>query len=324
MVERIVPRIVTEIEKEPADAFREIQDVAWHVLKGIDLLGIYAKKHRQTKREAGICRTIARHLPAQVVGERLSHMTKRQFQPAGYLIDFLRRSDPDVFKQVLRAIDWSAIDATIGDDWETLFHDGEVFLRIASLDKETERTIIAIIEERLKDAKILRPKVALLSPKLIERHLDENRAVAIDTHDHIDWVSAAVIVARLVESRPDLVPTVVEPLVLPVSAKLSKSHPSFWRDAHLFFHLIRQFAPNFLDRMLDGVDPSTAESNWIAGIKSPPDVRRATTILVDSALSRGDGVGQMARRIRRKYPAMSKPIKEDTEEFTFSNATSGG
>lgn len=323
MVERIVPRIVAEIEKEPADAFREIQDVAWHVLKGIDLLGIYAKKHRQTKREAAICRTIARRLPAQQVGERLSQVSKRQFQPAGYLIDFLRRSDLDVFRHVLHAIDWSTIDATIGDDWETLFHDGEVFLRIASLNHETAKTIVAIIEERLKDAKILRPKVALLSPKLIEQHLDQKLAVAIDAHGHIDWTSAAIIVARLVEPRPDLVPAVVEPLVLPISAKLSNSHPSFWRDAHLFFHLIRQFAPEFLDRMLDGVDPSTAEPNWIAGIKSPPDVRRATTILVDAALSREDSVGEMARRIRGKYPAKSKPVKEDVEEFTFPNPTSG-
>jgi hypothetical protein len=76
--------------------------------------------------------------------------------------------------------------------------------------------------------------------------------------------------------------------------------------------------------MLDGVDPATAESNWIAGIKSPPDVRRATTILVDAAMSREDDVGEMARRIRRKYPAKSKPIKKDVEEFTFSNAATGG
>lgn len=79
MVHRIVPQIVVEIEKEPADAFHEIQYVAWHVLKGIDLLGIYAKKRRQTKREAAICRTISRRLPARLLGERLSHTTKSQF-----------------------------------------------------------------------------------------------------------------------------------------------------------------------------------------------------------------------------------------------------
>jgi hypothetical protein len=317
MVDRIVPRIVVEIEREPADAFREIQDVAWHVLKGIDLLGIYAKKHRQTKREAAICRTISRRLPAQLLGERLSRTTKRQFQPAGWLIDFLRRSDPDVFRHVLRAIDWSAIDATIGDGWENLSHDEEVFLRIAGLDGETAKTIVPIIEERLKDAKTFRPKLALLSPKLIERHLDQGRVITIDGHGHVDWMTAALILARLIEPRPDLVPAVLEPLVLPVSEKLSKSHPSFWRNAHLFFHIIRQFAAGFLERMLDGVDPATAESNWIAGIKSAPDVRRATAILVDAASSRSDAIGEMARRIRRKYPAKSKPIQEDVEEFTF-------
>jgi hypothetical protein len=319
MVERIVPRIVTEIEEEPAEAFREIQDVAWHVLKGIDLLGIYAKKHRQTKREAAICRTISRRLPAQLLGERLSHTTRRQFQfqPAGWLIDFLRRSDPKVFHHVLRAIDWSAIDATIGNGWENPSHEEEVFLTIASLDGETAKTIAAIIEERLKDAKTLRPKLALLSPNLIERHLDQGRAIDIDRHGHVDWMSAAVILARLIKPRPDLVPAFLEPIVLPVSEKLSKSHPSFWRDAHFFFHMIRQFAVGVLERMLDGVDPATAESNWIAGIKSTPGIRRTTAILVDVASSRSDAVGEMARRIRRKYPAKSKPIQEDVEEFTF-------
>jgi hypothetical protein len=324
MVDRIVPRIIVEMEKEPADTFHEIQDVAWHVLKGIDLLGMYAKKHRQTKREAAICRTISRRLSARLLGERLTHMTKRQFQPAGWVIDFLRRSDPDVFRDVLRAIDWSAIDATIGDSWENASHDEEVFLRIASSNGETAKTIAAIIEERLKNAKTLRPKLALLSQNLIERHLDRGRVITIDQHGHVDWISAALILARLIEPRPDLVPAVLEPLVLPVLEILSKSDPSFWRAAHLFFHMIRQFAPDFLDRMLGGVDPSIAESNWIAGIKSPPDVRRATAILVDAALSRGDRVGEMARRIRRKYPAKSKPLEEDIEEFTFSNASSGG
>jgi hypothetical protein len=317
MVDLIVPRIVLEIEKEPADAFREIQDVAWHVLKGIDLLGLYAKKHRQTKREAAICRTISRRLPAQLLGERLSHTTKRQFQPAGYLIDFLRRSDSNAFRDVLCAIDWSAIDATIGDGWENPSHDEEVFLRIASLDSKTAKTITFIIEERLKDAKTLRPKLALLSPNLVERHLDQGRVITIDKHGHVDWMSAAVILARLIEPRPDLVPAVLEPLVLPVLEKLSKSHPSSWRDAHLFFHMIRQFAAGFLEQMLDGVDPATAESNWIAGIRSAPDVRRATAILVDAAAPRSDAVGEMARRIRRKFPAKSKPIQEDVEEFTF-------
>jgi hypothetical protein len=69
--------------------------------------------------------------------------------------------------------------------------------------------------------------------------------------------------------------------------------------------------------MLDEVNPATAETNWIAGIKSAPDVRRATTILVDTASSRGDAVGEMARRIRRRFPVKSKPIQEDLEEFTF-------
>jgi hypothetical protein len=81
--------------------------------------------------------------------------------------------------------------------------------------------------------------------------------------------------------------------------------------------MIRQFAAGFLERMLDGVDPATAESNWIAGIKSAPDVRRATAVLVDAASSRGDAVGEMARRIQRKYPTKSKPIQEDVEDFTF-------
>lgn len=317
LAERIVPRVVTEIEKEPADAFREIQAIAWHVLKGIDLLGIYAKKHRQTKREAAICRTISGRLSAQLVGERLSHISRRQFQPAGYLIDFLRRSDRKVFGRVLGAIDWSAIDGTIGDSWENLSHDEEVFLSIASLDGATAKTIAALIEGRLKDAKTLRPRLSLLVPGLTERHLDQGRVITIGGRGHVDWMSAALILARLIEPRPDLVPAVLEPLVSPVSEMLSKSHPSFWRDAHLFFHLVRQFAAGHLERMLDGVDPGTAEPNWIAGIKSSPDVRRATAILVDAALSREDAIGEMTRRIRKKYPAKSKPIQEDVEEFTF-------
>jgi hypothetical protein len=74
--------------------------------------------------------------------------------------------------------------------------------------------------------------------------------------------------------------------------------------------------------MLSGVDPTTAESNWVAGTKSRPEVRRATAILIDAASSRGDDVGEMARRIQRKYPAKSKPMPEDVEETTFKHQSS--
>jgi hypothetical protein len=318
MAERFIPRLVKEIEKEPAGTFHEFSDVAWHVLKGIDVLGIYAKKHRQTKREAGLCRSVCEKLDAKNVGERLSHVSKRQFQPAAWLLDFLRRAAPDVFKTVVRAIDWSAINATIGDDWENLFHDGETFLRVASADAEIAKTITTLVDERMSGVTILPPRLALLSPKLTERHLDSKRAIGLGSHDHVDWLSGTVIVGKFVKSRPDLIPVVLEPLVKPVSTLLSKSHPSFWRDAHLFFHLIRQVAPEFLCRMLDGVDVSTAESNWVTGVKSPPDIRRATTVLIDAAAERDDDLGKMAVRIREKYPSRAKPIKSDLEEFTFS------
>ncbi|MGY2809366.1 hypothetical protein ACVW1B_005757 [Bradyrhizobium sp. USDA 4502] len=135
--------------------------------------------------------------------------------------------------------------------------------------------------------------------------------------------SGAIILLLLVESRPDLVLSVLEPLVSPVSQKLSNSHPSSWRDAHLFFHAIRQFEPGFLERMLDGVDPATAEPNWITGIKSPSDIRRATALLIDAAVSREDRIGEMARRIRKKYPSKSKPTAEDVEEIRLSSSNAG-
>ncbi|OSI67403.1 hypothetical protein BSZ21_17580 [Bradyrhizobium canariense] len=69
--------------------------------------------------------------------------------------------------------------------------------------------------------------------------------------------------------------------------------------------------------MLDGVDPVTVEPNWIAGIKSSPDIRRATALLIEAASSREDGLGEMARRVREKYPSKSKPTSEDVEDFTL-------
>jgi hypothetical protein len=317
MVERFVPRLIKEIEREPADTFHEFQDVAWHVLKGIDLLGIYKEKNKQTKREAALCRDICAKLDGKKIAAQLSHITKRQFQPAAWLLDFLRRAAPDVLATVVRAIDWSAIDATIGDDWENLFHDADSFLRVASADTGAAKTITGLIDLRLKDSPILPPRLALLSPALVERHLDSGRKIRIEAHEHVDWLSAAVIVGRLITPRPDLVPAVLEPLIAPISTMLSRSHPSFWRDAHLFIHLVRQIAPDFLKRMMDGVDAATAEPNWAAGVNSPPDVRRATSILVDVALGREDDLGEMATRIRKKYPSKSRPIPADLEEFTF-------
>ncbi len=161
------------------------------------------------------------------------------------------------------------------------------------------------------------PRLAYLSPDLAIRHMNAGKTIGIVTGDHIDWRFATVIIARLIKSRPDLIPQLLEPVVAPASMMLSKLHPSFWRDAHIFLHLIRQIAPDKLASMLDGADPVTAEANWITGIKSPADIRRPTSILVDAAIGRSDALGDMARRIRKKYSSASKPIKEDLEEFTF-------
>ena len=78
---------------------------------------------------------------------------------------------------------------------------------------------------------------------------------------------------------------------------------------------MRQVAPQSLQRILAQVDVTDAEIGWAAAISATAATRRTAALLIESALERTDQVGDMARRLHRRFPKQSAPRPEDLQPF---------
>jgi hypothetical protein len=75
----------------------------------------------------------------------------------------------------------------------------------------------------------------------------------------------------------------------------------------MFIEVIREAAPACLRRMLSAVDVQKAEAGWKDSLEKSGTARDAVALLIESALSREDTVGDMARKLRKNFPKRSQP-----------------
>lgn len=79
--------------------------------------------------------------------------------------------------------------------------------------------------------------------------------------------------------------------------------------------MLHQFAPQSLDRVFGQIDVVTAEIGWLESLAKGGAARRSVSLLVEIADDRIDAVGDMARRIRGRFPKLSVPKAEDLAPF---------
>jgi hypothetical protein len=116
LAEAFLPRTAKPLTDDPVPAFQELTDLAWHILRVLDPLGIYIGDLAPTKRMKSLARHMCTPLQPVVLAEKLSAVQKRDFQTAAFLLTFLRKAAPSKYQVTVAALDWSKIEATIGDD----------------------------------------------------------------------------------------------------------------------------------------------------------------------------------------------------------------
>jgi len=315
MVAAFLPTAAKALAADPARAFHEFDDVAWHVIKGFDPLGIY-KDRPQSARERQLCRKLCAPLYAEALAARISATDKRDYQSAAFFLAFLHNAAPRKFAFVVRAIDWAQIGVAIGSDWKALFHDADILLWIAHRDPVAGPAIASLIEQYLPMIEVLTPKLAIMSPGAAQKQISAGRKIGLSSKNgHFHWVEAAIVIGQLYEARPELVDALLKDLIADAGATLSQEHPSWYRDGALLIQVLRQIAPDAVQRILDGVDVAKAETGWAAALTSADDMRRPIALLIESALNRSDAVGAMARRLRSRLGKTSRPARKDLKRF---------
>jgi hypothetical protein len=315
MVEAFLPSATQALAEDPVTAFHELDDIVSRVLRVHDVLGAYVGKHSPSARGRQLATALCTAIKPKILAQQISAVDKRGFQQAAMLLSFLSKAALTKFRQTIGAMNWDQIDATIGDDWARLFHDAEVFLGVCFHRRENRTNVTALIERNAYRIEIMVPRLVLMAPEVAYRHVEQGRQISISAWDHIDWRFGAAVIVNFSEARPDLVDAMLAPAEATAGRVLSQRDKSWYREATLFLRVMRQVAPQSLQRILEHVDVESAEIGWITSISSGGEPRRTVSLLVESALQRADRVGQMAQRIRNRFPKQSHPKQSDLEQI---------
>ena len=305
MIEGFIPSAQNLLSEDPISAFRDMYEIAFKVLRVLDILGIFVGKLAPKTRHRELARKMLKTVKVSDLAQKLSASCLRDFQSASHLLFFMARATPSKFRSTVTKIDWKRIANTIGREWKSLPHDAEVLLAVASHASICREKIASVIHENLNRIESFPPRLVLIAPSAAYEHIERGGLIHIERNWHISTAA----IACFAKDRPDLLQALLRPSEIAIGGIFSKVHPSFYEGATDYIHLLEEVAPSSLQRILDAVNVQGAENGWTASLRNGKSPRRTVALLVKSSLGRQDEVGELARRLRVHFPKSSDPSR---------------
>jgi hypothetical protein len=309
MADAFIPTVQKALADDPVSAFRKLEDIFDNVLRLSDPLGVYVGKLAPDRRRFALAKAMCLTLKPRILAAQLSATPRRDFQGATFFLGFLKRAFNSKFKATVEAIDWPRIARVIGDDWANLSHEAEIFLTVSYSSERARAQITETVAQNLDRIEKFSPRLAIMMPEVAIRHIEAGKRVRLGQHEHFEFEFGGILIAKVAKLRPDLIETMLSPFERFAAAALSEQNASWFRRAPLFVEVLREAAPASLQRILSAVDAARAEAGWADSLEKSGEARAAVSLLIESALSRADAVGDMARRLRKKYRNRSVPRK---------------
>lgn len=316
LVEALLPAIAERVRADPLYAFHELNDIVRDTLRLHDVLGVYVGKLAPTKRMKQVARQLCRCWKPSDLAAKLSLSAPRNFQTAAGLLLFMQKVAPKQFEATVLALDWKAVNATIGEGWENEIGDARMLLGVASMLPAGHNAVKALIEQNEPRIAQLSLHLAYLNPDTTIRHVQAGKQVAICPYSSVEWLKAALVAGRLAASRPDLLRAMLAPHYAAMAKNLTQASPSYWSEAAILLALIAERDPAGLSTLFDQIDPALALVAWRNGLQGLHAERRrgrsfsskdVVALLIHYALPRADAIGDVARTLRRQFPKTSTP-----------------
>jgi hypothetical protein len=226
----------------------------------LDPFGNLTGRLAPTKRMRSLARRLCAPLKPLELADKMSQLQKRDFQTAAYLLSFLKKASPNKFRTTVGALNWSAIDNTIDEDWNDLFHDAQVFLGLCFSEVDVGRLAVqSMIRRNLYRINNLPPRLALMAPEAAYEHVNSGKPITLAQYDHFHWEEAAGVLLWFAIDRPCLVERLLAPHEIAAGKVLSNKHPSWYQRATDFIHIAQQTAEASFGRMLLAIDVTVAE-----------------------------------------------------------------
>lgn len=301
MVDAFTPTAQKAVADDPVSAFQKLEDIVDRALRLSDPLGVYVGKLAPNRRRFALGKSMCKALKPKVLAAQLSATPRRDFQDATFFLGFLKKAFNSKFKATVEAIDWPRIARSIGDGWANLSHQDEIFLTVSYSSERARAMITETVVQNLDRIEKFSPRLAVMMPEVVVRHIEAGKRVRLGQHDHFEFEFGAILIAQLQQLRPDLIETVLAPFEPFAAEALSRQNSSWFRCASMFVEILREAAPASLQRILSAIDAKKAEEGWVDSLLRAGPAQDAVALLIESALSRDDAVGDMARRLRKKY-----------------------
>jgi hypothetical protein len=158
--------------------------------------------------------------------------------------------------------------------------------------------------------------IAVLSPELACAVVDQGGSIAIGEDMALGWPRVAYIVYKFSELRPDLVPILVAPHEAETATSLQSKQTNIFDHMDVFLRLLDEVASDSLARILARVEPVAAEAAWGACLTKGGKAGRSAAILIEHCLTMPGELGEVARRLRQRFPKASipRPDKSSTDK----------
>ncbi len=316
MAEFFVPTAQQILSKDPVEGFHQLSfDFASTVLRVFDLLHVYVGKLKPTRRQWKIARRMCEKIDPKQVAEHISIVRPRHFQSAGFFLHFLCQSAPRKYEAVLRQLDWGKLDSVIGDDWENMPHDTEVLLSTLYSRPPTQHLVQKFISDRAERIVHFPPRLMLMVPEVGLAHLAKGGSLRLTQYDHLSWDFGGIALAIIAEERSKLVEQAVTPFVDAIARGVTKYNRDSTGPAEGLVRVVIEHAPVAWGEVLAKLDPVLAEINLAECLTRDEDHRRTAAAVIESAITIDGPVGDMARRLRARFPKAST-APTDTPSFS--------
>lgn len=316
MAELFVPSAQQILAKDPVEGFHQLShDFASTVLRVFDVLHVYVGKLKPTRRQWTIARRMCEKITPKRVAEHISTVRPRHFQSAGFFLHFLCQSAPRKYEAVLRQLDWEKLDSVIGDDWANMPHDTEVLLGTLHSRPPTQHLVQKFISDRADRIVHFPPRLMLMVPEVGLAHLAKGGSLRLTQYDHLSWDFGGMALAIIAEARPELVEQAVTPFVDNIVRRVTNYNRDSTGPAEGFVRVVIEHAPVAWREALAKLDPGVVEKNLAECLTGDEDHRRTAAAVIDSAITLSGSVGDMARRLRARFPKAST-APTDTPRFS--------
>lgn len=316
MAELFVPTAQQVLAKDPVEGFHQLShDFALTVLRVFDVLHVYVGKLKPTRRQWTIARRMCEKIDPKRVAEQISTMRPRHFQSAGFFLHFLCQLAPRIYEAVLRQLDWGKLDSVIGDDWENMPHDTEVLLSTLCLRSQSQHLVQKFISGRAARIVHFPPRLMLIMPEVGIAHLAKGGSLRLAQYDHLSWDFGGIALAIIAEVRSELVEQAVTPFIDSIARGVTNYNRDFTGPAEGLVRIVIEHAPAAWRKVLAKLDPVMIELNFAECLTRDEDHRRTTATVIESAITLDGPVGDVARRLRARFPKTSTS-PTDTPRFT--------